>query len=185
MKNIYNSLKSLHDHLTDNNIEYAIIGGLSLIFWGESRITRDIDVKLLLSRDETEKFLRLIENKFKPFINNPAENLNEYGILFVQDATGMRIDFHLSDTSFDRIVIERAELTEVEPGVKVNICTAEDLIIYKMLSTRDIDRRDIESILDYQGKSLDDNYIIGWLKQFEEALNDSTLVDIYQKIRSV
>lgn len=182
MKIIYSSLKSLHAYLTGSKIDYAIIGGLSLIVWGEPRLTRDIDIKILLGRDEAEKFLDLIKDKFKPFGDDPIENLKKYGILFVHDTAGVRIDFHLSDTSFDRQAIERAKPVEIVPGINVRVCTAEDLIIYKMLSTRDIDRRDIESIIDYQGKGLDAQYIIRWLKQFEAALNDSTLLDTYQKM---
>ena len=54
-----------------------------------------------------------------------------------------------------------------------------------MLSTRASDARDFEGIIDCQGDKLDDNYIIDWLKQFEIALNDSTLIDTYQKMKSV
>ena len=65
------------------------------------------------------------------------------------------------------------------------VCTAEDLIIYKMLSPRASDARDFEGIIDCQGDKLDDSYIIDWLKQFEIALDDSTRIDTYQNMRSL
>jgi hypothetical protein len=40
-----------------------------------------------------------------------------------------------------------------------------------------------EGIIDYQGDALDDQYIIDWLKQFEAALDDSTLIETYKRMR--
>jgi hypothetical protein len=95
------------------------------------------------------------------------------------------VDIHLSDTLFDMEVIKRASNIEIEPGVVIKVCSAEDLIIYKMLSTRTSDSRDFEGVIDYQGDALDDGYIIEWLRKFETALDDSTLVDTYQRKRNI
>ena len=114
-----------------------------------------------------------------------AEMLKENGILFVQDKHGVRVDIHLSDTLFDMEVIRRASNIEIEPGVAIKVCSAEDLIIYKILSTRTSDSRDFEGVVDYQGDALDDGYIIEWLRQFETALDDSTLVNTYQRKRNI
>lgn len=80
-------------------------------------------------------------------------------------------------------MIKRATRVEIESGTSINICSAEDLVIYKMLSTRASDSRDFEGIIDYQGDALDDQYIIDWLTQFEAALDDSTLIDTYKRMR--
>ena len=185
MKKIYASLKSLHECLTDNRIDYAVIGGLAVAVWGEPRLTQDIDVKVLLSRDEAEKLLKAIVSEYKPFGDNPLEMLQKNGILFVHDTYGIRIDIHLSDTLFDRKVIERASRIEIQSGTNIKICSAEDLIIYKMLSTRVSDSRDIEGIIDCQGDALDDRYVIEWLEQFEAALDDSNLIDMYYGLRMI
>lgn len=182
---IYNSLNLLHQCLNANRISYTLIDGLAVVVWGEPRLTRDIDVKVLLERDEAERLLSAIRTEYEPFGDNPLEMLKKNGILFAHDKQNIRIDFHLSDTLFDRQVIERAKDIEIKPGIMVRICTAEDLIIYKMLSMRILDARDAEGIINYQGDTLDDNYIIHWLKQFEQALDDSTLVNNYKRMRSL
>jgi predicted nucleotidyltransferase len=185
MKKLYTSLQSFHRCLQSNKIDYAVIGGLAVAVWGEPRLTQDIDVKVMLSRDEAQRLLNAIEGEYKPFGDNPLEMLKENGILFVQDKHGVRLDIHLSDTLFDMEVIKRASNIEIEPGVVIKVCSAEDLIIYKMLSTRASDSRDFEGVVDYQGDALDDGYIIEWLRQFETALDDSTLVDTYQRKRNI
>ena len=185
MKKLYASLKSLHQCLQNNGIDYAVIGGLAVAVWGEPRLTQDIDIKVRLSRDEAERLLNAIDAEYKPFGENPLEMLKENGILFVQDKDGVRVYIHLSDTLFDMEVVKRASSIEIESGIVIKVCSAEDLIIYKLLSTRASDSRDFEGVVDYQGDALDDGYIIEWLRQFEIALDDSTLVDTYQRKRDI
>ncbi|MBW2000598.1 MAG: hypothetical protein JRJ29_21895 [Deltaproteobacteria bacterium] len=46
----------------DTSTDYAIIGGIAVAVWGEPRLTRDIDVKVLLSRDEAQMLLKVLPN---------------------------------------------------------------------------------------------------------------------------
>ncbi len=68
-------------------------------------------------------------------------------------------------------------------GLKAHICSAEDLIIYKLISTRTRDREDAASVVRRQENTLDDEYVLQWLREFEQALDDSTLVADYQHMR--
>lgn len=61
------------------------------------------------------------------------------------------------------------------------LCTPEDLIIYKMLSTRPRDLEDVKGIVRRQGAALDLPYLLKWFRDFEMALDDSTLVATFQK----
>jgi hypothetical protein len=45
------------------------------------------------------------------------------------------------------------------------------------------DHEDIRGVVRRQGNALDDDYVLDWLDQFEEALADSTLVDEYKRLR--
>ena len=139
--------------------------------------------EIVRMHQEAEKLLGALGTEYKPFGDNPLEMLNKNGILFVHDTNGVRIDIHLCDTAFDNSTIERATSIEIAPGSPVMVCSAEDLVIYKMLSTRPSDARDFEGIIDCQGDALDDQYIIYWLKQFEAALDDSTLINTYKRMR--
>jgi hypothetical protein len=105
-------------------------------------------------------------------------------VLFVKDSAGIRIDLQLADVSFDESAIQRAQTLELEPGLMAHVCTAEDLIIYKIISTRLQDQVDVENIVRRQGENLDDGYVLGWLRLFEQALDDSTLITTYQRLRA-
>jgi len=45
------------------------------------------------------------------------------------------------------------------------------------------DYEDAASVIHRQGDVLDDAYVLGWLRQFEQALDDSTLVTEYRRLR--
>jgi len=41
---LINAIKSLCTYLNINNIDYVIVGGISVIAWGRTRTTEDIDI---------------------------------------------------------------------------------------------------------------------------------------------
>jgi hypothetical protein len=55
---------------------------------------------------------------------------------------------------------------------------------FYLISTRLRDHEDAQSVVRRQGSSLDDDYVLDWLRQFEQALDDSTLVTEYQSLRT-
>lgn len=57
------------------------------------------------------------------------------------------------------------------------------MIVYKSVSLRTQDRFDVEGIIRRQGDRLDDRYVEDWLRQFKQALDDSTLVAEYRRLR--
>ena len=57
------------------------------------------------------------------------------------------------------------------------------LIVYKRVSVRDRERGDVEGLIRRQGDALDDDYVLDWVRQFEQALDDSTLVVEYRRLR--
>jgi hypothetical protein len=182
MENLVRSVARLQQRLEAAGIPSAVIGGLAVSAWGEPRLTRDADLKVLAQRDERSRILQLLED-FTPLHADPDEALRRNGVAFFQDPDGARIDVMLAETSFDETVIGRACLIELQPDLVVRVCSAEDLIIYKAVSLRTQDRLDIEGIVRRQGDRLDDRYVEDWLRQFEQALVDSTLVAEYRRLR--
>jgi hypothetical protein len=160
------------------------VGGVALSLWGEPRATRDVDVRILLNRDEAHRLLSVLADEYVLLADDPLETLQKMGFLFVQDRAGVRIDLLLADTVFDREVVQRARPVEIAPGKVMQVCRAEDLLIYKLISTRPRDYEDAASIVHRQGDALDDGYIEHWLRQFEQALDDSTLLEEYRRLRS-
>ena len=182
MQDLITSLVAVQRTLEEAGLPSMVIGGLAVTVWGEPRLTRDVDVKVLAGRDDRGRVLAVLQ-EYTPLHADPAEALRRQGIAFFQDKGGVRIDIMLAETIFDETAVARAPTIELQPNQPVRVCTAEDLIIYKMLSLRSKDHADVESIVKRQDDKLDDAYVENWLLQFEQALDDSTLISEYRRLR--
>ena len=101
MKNLFQSIEAIQVRLEENEIRSAAIGGVAVAIWGEPRVTKDVDLKVLLGRDEAERLVQLLGDDLRPLQPNPLESLRQVGVLFAVDASGTRADFLLSDTAHD------------------------------------------------------------------------------------
>jgi len=94
----------------------------------------------------------------------------------------VRVDLLLADVTFDEQAIARAVEMEIQPGLRARLCTPEDLILYKLISERPRDHADALSVVRRQSSNLDRVYIETWLRQFEIAFDDSTLITTFQSM---
>ena len=184
MENLLQSIVALQKHLSDAGISSIVIGGVAVAVWGEPRVTRDIDFKVQLERSDADRLLSVLARDYVSLLPDPRQALQKQAMLFVQDTLGTRLDLLLADTPYDVVAIQRGRDIELQPGVAARLCSPEDLVIYKLISTRPRDHEDAYSVIRRQGPNLDDDYVLDWLRQFEQALDDSTLVAEYRRLRS-
>ena len=71
---------------------------------------------------------------------------------------------------------------ELGQGVSARVCTAEDLLIYKLIATREKDLIDATSLIRRQGATLDLAYVRRWLREFEIALDESPLIPTFERL---
>ena len=84
--------------------------------------------------------------------------MKETGVLPLIAGDGTPIDLIFARLPYDETAISRAVAVGFE-GINVMVCTAEDLIIHKVISERAIDREDVKGIIATRGASLDRNYL--------------------------
>jgi hypothetical protein len=183
MEHPFTSIQKIQDLLNEAGIPSIVIEGVAVAAWGEPRVTRDVDLKIFLDREGVDRLLVLLARDYRSLLPDPRGALRKQGMVFVEDSYGTRLDLLLADTPYDVNAIQRGREEEIQLGVTIRLCSPEDLIIYKMISTRPRDHEDARSAIRRQGDSLEDTYILGWLERFEEALDDSTLVVEYRRLR--
>ena len=183
METLIESVRRIQARLDQAGIPSVLIGGLAVSAWGIARGTQDVDLKVMLKRADAQRLLDVLGEDFTPFQANPLAALKGNGIVFVRDSLETRIDLALADTSFDESAIVRGRNVDLTPDVSVRVCSPEDLVVYKLLAPRGRDYDDIVGIIQRQQDALDDEYVIKWLKEFERALDDSTLVRDYEQMR--
>lgn len=152
------SLQDITAILDENHIEYMIIGGLANAKWGYPRSTLDIDITIWISDDKIKNFISLLANKYTLLVENPLEFISETRVLPINGPKNQRIDLIFGSLPFEKSAIDRAVKIQIGKTA-VNFCTAEDLILSKIISDRPKDLEDARGILKFQKGTLDYDYL--------------------------
>ncbi len=166
----------------ENNWKFCIIGGVALQFWGEQRLTKDVDLTLLTGFGSEQIFIDELLCKFPKRIDDAKEFALRNRVLLLQTSGGIGIDISLGAFPFEETMIHRAEYRKYLPNVSLKICSAEDLIVLKAFADRGKDWSDIESVLIKQD-NLDWSYINEQLAPLVELKEEPEILDKLDKLR--
>lgn len=172
MGSLESALLEAVDFLEEQDLRYAVIGGLALAQWGVSRATRDVDFKIAVPDTDYERVGSLLRTRF-PVAGRPELPPNPLIISVLID--DVLVDFLLAIPGYETSIVERA-VTRNTMNRKVAYSSAEDLIVQKIAASRDKDWLDVKSLLVAQRGALDLVYIRDWTRQFAEALERPELV---------
>ena len=158
--------------LSEAGVPYMLIGGQAVLRYGEPRLTQDIDVTVGLPPTRLDDLLAVVADvAMAPVVEDPAAFVRDTMVLPCRDrATGIRVDLVFSDSPYERHAIERARKMLVG-DVSVNVASAEDLVVHKMVASRPRDLEDVRGVL-LKNPDADLAYIRRWLDEFEQALDE-------------
>jgi predicted nucleotidyltransferase len=182
MTDLISSAEALQKFCESRNWRFCIIGGLALQFWGEQRLTKDVDLTLLTGFGEEEIYIDALLQKFASRIEDAKNFALRNRVLLLQTANGIGIDISLGAFPFEELMIGRAEYQQYLPNVKLRICTAEDLIVLKSFADRAKDWSDIETVLIKQTR-LDWTYIFEQLTPLVELKEAPEILLKLEKLR--
>ena len=168
-------LSRLARELKKASIPYMVIGGQAVLLYGEPRLTRDIDVTLGIGVDELARIKKVLPAmSLKVLVKKDQEFVKRTMVLPATDReSGIRVDFIFSFSPYERQAIERARDVKIGRTI-VTFASLEDVVIHKVISGRPRDLEDIRSIL-VKNPKYDSDYISGWLKEFDQSLNQNFL----------
>ena len=147
-----------------------VIGGLASAVWGNPRATLDIDVTIWVVDEHIQRNISILEKKFACMVEDPISFVSETRVLPVKTIENLRIDIIFGKLPFEKKAIDRA--VEVEVGdTSVMFCTAEDLILFKIISERPKDKEDVRNILRFQNKKLDFEYLEPRITELSDLLD--------------
>ncbi len=162
------TLQDLAELFERESIGYMVIGGLAVGIWGIQRDTRDVDIAVAVDGRTAGPLLDVLRPQIT-WVSPDAEELAAAtGIIRFRHRSTVTVDLGVSETPYLLAAIERAVEVDVS-GKSVKFCTAEDLILHKLLADRDRDRDDIRGIIRRQKKSLDRRYLDPLVHQLAEA----------------
>lgn len=167
MKSEIDVLFDVTQKLSKINIEYMLTGSLAMNFYAEPRMTRDLDIILLLNAAK----IRSLIDSFKDEYYISEEDINDalkYNTSFnlIHNKTILKIDMILRKNEEYRIhEFERRRKIKVSSN-ELYVCSKEDLIISKLIwafdSKSEKQKLDIENLLK---TGYDERYLYAWLKK--------------------
>jgi hypothetical protein len=171
-------LRAAAEFLEKHKYRYAVIGGIALSQWGVIRATHDVDLKVLVPNADYSAIRTALRTAFP---QRARQHVPENPLIVAVNINEVIVDFLLALPGYEEQIIERAVRRDLN-GWSAWICSAEDLIIQKVVAGRGRDWPDVEGLLIEQRGRLDEAYIEEWLSQFAEALEKPEILSEYRRL---
>jgi hypothetical protein len=150
------------------------MGGISLASWGRIRATRDVDVLMAVEPEAVDDTIDLLRRHgFKPKKHPPIVTVGEHR--FVQflytppdEFYEVQVDVLLAETALQKSAVSRRVRASL-PGVDrpLDVLNCEDLILFKLIAGRIIDRADAAMLLRDNRDAIDFAYLEGWVSELK------------------
>lgn len=176
MTRLEEALVALVSFLDKECIPYMAIGGIAGLLWGVERATFDVDITIWASGREDELALRLAKT-FASRAPDAAGFVRETGVLPVKIGD-IPADIVFGRLPYEHTALGRAAKVRIG-GRKIRVCTAEDLILHKIISDRPKDLEDVRELARLRGKKLDRAYLDPLVKGLASDLARPAIWETY------
>ena len=162
-------LRKVAEKLRDLDIEYMLSGSVAMNFYGQPRMTRDIDIVIPIKETQIRRFIDSFNEEFYIDSEMVLKEVSGKGMFnVILNDYIVKVDFILrKDTKYDINAFERRRLVNVG-DFEICLISPEDLVPNKLLWAREgnseIQKRDVKNILMITD-DLDFNYLRDWSKR--------------------
>jgi len=160
---------------------YLLIGGLAVGILGEPRMTQDIDLIIFIPKSSIPAFLKTLKKAEFNFIPATVKKDVELKGAFRVTFEGLWVDFIVSSTDFESSAFKRKIKVKLL-GKNVNIPSAEDLILLKLIPGRERDILDVKSIIERHRGKLDKKYLENWAQKLSDEAEDLRIWNTLKKL---
>lgn len=172
--------------LRNAGIKHLYMGGVAASAHGEPRATKDADIVLLIDPADVPKLLDTIEQAGLPIRNRArVQQKLESGLpaKIVWDKK-FSFDLRLASYAIDGHALDRVQEIAMEAfGETLSIATPEDIIVYKLARFDDIDKRDIQKMIDVQD-SIDWTYVEARTKELAVEASRPEMIERLRQARA-
>ena len=133
---------------------FCFIGGIALQRWGEPRLTGDVDLTILTGFGNEASYVEALCGVFAGRVADAADFALRHRVLLLRSEEGIPIDISLGALAFEERVVDRATAHRFLDDVRLDTCSAEDLVVLKAFADRSRDWADIEGVLLRSGHRL-------------------------------
>lgn len=173
--------KKAVNFLKKEKYEYMVIGGIAAAIMGEPRLTADVDIDILLDKDDISDFLNKAKKAGFKFDAGKCKKTAMATAVFQIRYGDFHIDFIMASTEFENEAFRRKQEMALY-NTKAFFPTPEDLILLKIIPGRPQDLLDAEKIVTRYRKKLDVKYLENWAKQLSDEAQDLRIFNELQKL---
>jgi hypothetical protein len=150
----------------------ALMGGLALAVWNHARFTRDVDLLLGIDRADVDRVVEeLVSKGCRPKRNPPLLIIGDHS--FIQfsyvppdEFFEIHFDLLLAETPLQKSALNRCIKQSIDGvDLPVFVLSCEDLILFKLVAGRIIDRADAAMLLRMNVNKLDLHFIAKWIEK--------------------
>ena len=176
------AMQDLLDWMHHLKVRGIIIGGVAVSLLSRPRVTRDIDVLVLLESERWDEFFDAAKKfGFLPRLQNCMAFARNHRVLLVSHGpTSIDIDIYFGGLPFEEESLDRSVSIEVG-DMNISLPSPEDLIIMKAVAHRPIDLADINAIFDTHS-GLDMERMRHWIREFSSVLEMPEIYDDFEDI---
>lgn len=160
--------------LEDLGLKYFVTGSVATTYYGEPRLTNDIDVVVALPGDRVAELCRSFHSPEFYVSEDAARQAVRDGGQFnvIHPTSGLKVDIVVpADTAFNRSRFARANRVRPADEYQATFSSPEDVIIKKLEFYREGGSekhlRDIASVLRISGHQIDYAYIGDWASRLD------------------
>jgi len=169
-KSFLETLLKLSLAFSKADLKFCLVGGLALGMIARPRATEDIDILVLPGEDQKLMITNILRKNFEVIHqHNEVMVIGKTKILrtLLQDPylkEGIIVlDILFAENVIYRNAVKNSMKITVE-STPIPVVQPEDLILIKMLSNRDQDKIDIQTIREEYADDIDEEYINKWEK---------------------
>lgn len=167
--------------LTAAGIRSCVIGGLAVQRWGEPRATQDVDFSVFAPVGDERRPVDLLLGVFAARRADALAFAISNRVLLIQAKNQVPVDVGLAGSEFELEAMERSSEWAYGDAAIVT-CSAEDLVIYKLVAGRARDVADIEGIVRRQRANLDVERIRRYGALFAELKEEPELLRQFEVV---
>jgi hypothetical protein len=138
--------KELLQLLNEFEVEYLIVGGFAVMKYGEPRYTKDLDVWVNNSSENSARVIAALKKFGTPLENDrvTAETFTHQQVVYQIGVAPVRIDILTEITGVQFAVAWRKKVASTFFGVPVYFISFDDLVANKQALGRSSDLKDLK-----------------------------------------
>jgi hypothetical protein len=154
----------------------ALMGGISLAAWSHVRATRDVDLLIAIDASQIESIVNVLRSHgCRPKRSPPLVRVGEHHFIQLlytppDEFYDIQFDLLLAESDLQKSAIARRVRRDVQGVARpIDVLHCDDLILFKLVAGRMIDRADAAMLLRENRDVIDLDYLRTWVERLNLA----------------